>query len=35
MAARRLIAIGASLTPEEAADESVNLKALAAERAAV
>jgi 3-phenylpropionate/trans-cinnamate dioxygenase ferredoxin reductase subunit len=35
MAARRLIAIGASLTPEQAADQSVDLKALAAERAAV
>jgi len=35
IAARRLIAMGASLTPEQAADESVNLKVLAAERAAV
>jgi 3-phenylpropionate/trans-cinnamate dioxygenase ferredoxin reductase component len=35
MAARRLIAIGASITPEQAADENVDLKAAAAERAAV
>jgi hypothetical protein len=34
MTARRLIAIGASLTPEQAADDSFNLKELAAERAA-
>jgi 3-phenylpropionate/trans-cinnamate dioxygenase ferredoxin reductase subunit len=35
LAARKLITIGASVTPEQAADESVNLKTLAVEQAAV